>query len=176
MPKAVQVSTCLFLSLAMLSAFPAPAPVPGLGDAPKSALRTCLHRLGMWAPGRSPCKTPEPGALWKPRVIRGWQKAKWACNVVTVAAVPVSAAAEELMCLVGGFVHPKGCRRLEESVFYPLWGAESHLPAKGPFLVQKGAACLPQGAAGAVGLHPRARRLCLHTEPFWLWRELCDAL
>lgn len=58
MPKAVQVPTCLFLSLARLSAFPAPNPEPGLGDAPKSAVWTCLHSLGVWGPGRSPCKPP----------------------------------------------------------------------------------------------------------------------
>lgn len=60
---------------------------------------------------------------------------------MAVTAVPVSAAAEELTCLVGGFVHPKGCRRLAESLFYPLWGEVKHLPAKGFFLVQKAAAC-----------------------------------
>lgn len=66
--------------------------------------------------------------------------------------VPVSAAAEELMCLVGVFVHPKGCRRLEGSQFYPLWGEVKHLPAKGSFwcLLTPGA---PAQGRGAVPSH-----------------------
>lgn len=151
MPKAVQVSTCFLLSLAMLSAFPALILCQGWV---MLSSQLCGPACTGWVCGdlAAPPANPLSQGLCDSQGDSRVAESK------AEPAVPVSAA-EELTCLVGTFVRPKGCRRLEGSQFYHLWREVKHLPAKGSF--------------SYLLLQPRAGELCPLTEPPCLRRELC---